>query len=696
MVNRSISGGWVICLALGGFLTASGRAAPVEIVLQRGHEVEVLGLVYSPDGRVLISSGENDAIRVWDSESGDLLRTLPGHPERVRGLTISPDGRLIASSSTDGMVRVWDYRAGQLLHTFTNHVGAWVRAVAFSPDGRRLVPAAYDGKLSVWEVESGKLLRTFPIEGRVADVLFTPDGRFIVTVSREAGTPWIRFLDPETGRAMLTLDHSNLVANIAISRDGRWLASCRGQGIVRLWQLPEGRLARTFTTLDRETVLAVALSPDGRVLAAASGDGVTLWDAASGRALRQLAGHQETVETIAFKPDGTEIASGGSDASIRLWNVADGSLKRVISRRPPGVSIASVAFSQDGKLEALGTAHGLVRVWNTRTGNLVYDLAGHEGAVQALGFTADGVSLCSGSADRTMRVWRLSNGALSTTYPNFDRGDGMGGLAIGGSEGWVATAAGPWGDGAVNPVIKLWPVMFDRPVHLLRGHRAAVRSVAYRLGSDLLASADADGVVKLWNARSAACLRTATNASPAEAIAFSPGSQWLVAGMADGRVRVLDTNTLSTRREWRAHQRGVPSLVFSDDGRWLATASPDQTVAVWAFDSGREMHRFTNVTSQYLPLAFHPKQPWLAFAQQDDTVVHASVDTGQVLFQRILFPDGEWLAWNPATARYTASLRGGPPRRNNISRCPRPSAFRGPACPRLPAGVLSERAFQWR
>ena len=112
MAKRHLNACWrglLVCLCL---ITA-GRAAPVEIVLQSGHEVEVLGLVYSQDGRTLVSSGESGAIRVWDAESGDLVRLLPGHPERVRGLTMSRDGRLIASSSTDGLVKLWDYREGR-------------------------------------------------------------------------------------------------------------------------------------------------------------------------------------------------------------------------------------------------------------------------------------------------------------------------------------------------------------------------------------------------------------------------------------------------------------------------------------------------------------------------------------------------------------------------------------------------------
>ena len=291
--------------------------APVEIVLQGGHDTEVLGLVYSPDGRTLVSSGESEAIRVWDAETGELVRLLPGHSERVRGLAMSPDGRLIASSSTDGSVHVWDYREGILLHSFTNHVGKWVRAVAFSPDGRQLVPAAYDGKLSVWDVASGAVVRTWPTLGRVGDVLFTPDGRFIVTASREEAAPLIQFRDVQTGEVGLTLNHSNLLANISISGDGRWLASCRGQGIVRLWSLPEGELARPFQALENEAVLAVALSPDGKILAAGCSIEIFLWDTESGRLLHRLNGHRYNVETIAFRPDGKELASGSSDASIR-------------------------------------------------------------------------------------------------------------------------------------------------------------------------------------------------------------------------------------------------------------------------------------------------------------------------------------------------------------------------------------------
>jgi WD40 repeat protein len=259
--------------------------------------------------------------------------------------------------------------------------------------------------------------------------------------------------------------------------------------------------------------------------------------------------------------------------------------------------VTSLAFSAGGTWEAVGSADGAVRVWDARDGSFQYDLRRHEGAVQALGFSADESWLFSGGADRVIFVWDMRHGTMSANQPTFDRVDTIGTLAVGGRDGLIASASGPWASASLDHSVKLWQSHSDRPIRVLRGHAASVRSVAFTAGSDRLASASLDGTVKLWNSRNGECLRTVTNDVLTEAVAFLPGARWLVAGMSDGTVRVLDTNTLATAREWPAHQRPVQSLALSGDGRRLATASADATVAVWDFESGRELRRFTHVTA---------------------------------------------------------------------------------------------------
>lgn len=636
---------------------SSTNTGAAEIVLQRGAAIEVLATAYSPDGRIIAAAGQSDTIRLWDRASGDLVGTLPGHPERVMDVKFSPDGRLLASCSTDGTVKLWDYREGRLLRLFTNHVGNWVRRVAFSPDGRWLVPASYDGKVSVWDTTSGTVARTLAMPGRVGDVLFTPDGRHLITGSLVNASPLVQFWDVATGQAGLTLQDSNAVWSLAITRDGRRLATAGGGDRINLWELPAGRWQRQFRAPEK-TMRHMSLSPDGRLLAVAGESVNTVIAADTGALVAEQRGHEDTTFRVCFSPDGGEVASASGDASVWLWDPRDARTRRIFAARPPDAPITSLAFSPDGVFEALGSVDGVVRVWDARSGAFRHNLRGHEGAVQALAFSLESDWLYSGGADRTTRLWDMSRGTVSGYLPFFDRLDSIGAVACGGSEGYFASACGPWGSASLDHSIKIWQPHFDRPKRVLRGHAASVQAIAYAPRVDVLASSSIDGTVKLWNSREAECLRTLTNAVLTDALAFAPDAASLVAGLADGTVRVLDPNSLATTRRWPAHQRPVNSIAFNADGRWLATASSDRTVAVWDFATGRELHRFTNVTSQFLPLAFHPKKPVLAFALRDELVVHADVETGEVLFQRAHFPDGEWLAWNPTKAFYMSSPRG--------------------------------------
>jgi WD40 repeat protein/two-component sensor histidine kinase len=648
---------WIVGLMSVGVPAPLASGAGVEIVLQRGAAIEALAAAFSPDGRLIAASGQSDTIRLWDPASGDLVGTLPGHSERVMDVKFSPDGRLLASSSTDGTVKLWDYREGKLLRLFTNHVGNWVRRVAFSPDGRWLVPASYDGKVSVWDTANGTVARTLPMTGRVGDILFTPDGRQLITGLLGNASPLIQFWDVATGKPGLALQDSNAVWSLAITQDGRLLASAGGSDGINLWELPAGRWLRQVQ-IPEKTMRHMSLSPDGRLLAVA-GEWVNMVIAAdTGALVAEQRGHEDTTFRVCFSPDGGEVASASGDASVRLWGPRNGRTHRIFAARPPDVPITSLAFSADGVFEAVGGVDGVVRVWDARSGAFRHNLRGHEGAVQALAFSLESDWMYSGGADRTTRLWDMSRGTVSGYLPFFDRLDAIGAVACGGSEGYFASASGSWGRASLDHSIKIWQPHFDRPKRALRGHTASVRAIAYAPRGDVLASASIDGTVKLWNTRQAQCLQTLTNAVFTEVLAFAPDASWVLAGMADGTVRVLDPNSLATTRSWQAHQRPVQSIAFNADGRWLATASLDRTVALWDFATGRELRRFTNVTSQFLPLAFHPKKPVLAFALRDELVVHADVETGEVLFQRAHFPDGEWLAWNPTKAFYMSSPRG--------------------------------------
>jgi hypothetical protein len=151
----------------------------------RGHAGEVLGITFSPDGRLLATASYDGTARLWDPATGGHLRTLTGHTRQVSGVAFSPDGRLLATASEDTTARLWDPATGDCLRTFTSHTDM-VSDVAFSPGWRLLATAGRDGTARLWDPATGQQLRALAGHtGTVVGVAFSPDGRLLATADRD-------------------------------------------------------------------------------------------------------------------------------------------------------------------------------------------------------------------------------------------------------------------------------------------------------------------------------------------------------------------------------------------------------------------------------------------------------------------------------------------------------------------------------
>jgi len=154
---------------------------------------------------------------------------------------------------------------------------------------------------------------------------------------------------------------------------------------------------------------ALAFSPDGKVLATGSEDSVVrLWDAATGKLLRSLAGHRGRILALAFAPDGRRLASGSSDEDVRVWDPATAQL-RFRCQGHDG-SVLAVAFSPDGKTLASGSYDQTLQLWDGVTGKVQHKAEGHEGAVSCLSFAPDGKAVVTAGYDRSVRVWDVASG----------------------------------------------------------------------------------------------------------------------------------------------------------------------------------------------------------------------------------------------------------------------------------------------
>ena len=246
-----------------------------------------------------------------------LRHTLRGHTDDVHRMTLSPDGRILASPSNDNTVRLWDLESGRLLRTLKHQEG--VACVDWSPDGTTLATGdGFPKAVCLWDHTTGRQIR---ILGEHSDgvrgVAWSPDGKMLASCSQDQT---IRLWDPWGGRALRELKgHTEGVYGIAWSPDGRRLCSSSCDNTVRLWDVVSGDPIRTLQG-HKGYVMSVALSPDGQQIASGSHDRtVRIWNPETGQQQYVLEGHTYHVVSVSFLDGGRLLASLGQNGMLMLW-----------------------------------------------------------------------------------------------------------------------------------------------------------------------------------------------------------------------------------------------------------------------------------------------------------------------------------------------------------------------------------------
>ena len=352
--------------------TQSGKETTTQLhyvsEIQDGRSVN--SLAFSPDGKVLACGGgeltKSGEVKLWNTQTGTLLRTLGGHSDSVTSVAFSGDGKLVASgsginviSSSDSVVtlgrtvselKLWDAGKGQLLHNLNPPGG--VSAVAFSADGKALASGGGDKSVSLWDVQSGQLRRKLTgHEGVITAIVFSPDGETLASGSTDLT---VRLWNAQSGELLKTFkDHQFLITSIAFSPDGKTVATGSAlvhqlggpiSGRTRLWNVQTGELTRASTEM-ANLVTSVSFSPDGKTLVSSTRagwiyfddvdtgettrletpEGSNFRDAKTGQA-RTIApeggARSYEVNAIAFSPDGKVLAAARSDKIIKFFKAA--------------------------------------------------------------------------------------------------------------------------------------------------------------------------------------------------------------------------------------------------------------------------------------------------------------------------------------------------------------------------------------
>lgn len=463
--------------------------------------------------------------------------------------------------------------------------------------------------------------------GAHSPIALSPDGRTIASAT--VGTA-IQLWDVASRRPRGTelVGHTQPVVSLSFSPDGRWLVSCGWDGI-RRWDAisgsPVGGPVRARVT----NVLAARYSPDGRLLATGHGHGdhtVRLWDLATGQPLSApMVGHTDLIKCLAFTPDGRLLASGSQDGTVRLWQTGTEQI-RSISLTGHTKPVEDVAISNDAKLLASASQDGTVRLWHLSTGQLAAILvsARHD-QVCSVSFAPDGRSLAAGCGDRSVRLWDTGTGQL------------CGAPWQGHTQAVRSVQFAPDGKAVAAATLKeciLWDAITGRPLSPpLKGMEASANSVAFSPDGLRLAVGSNHNSVPVWDLTTGQpfCPALRGHQQMVVSVAYSPDGRRVASGSQDRTIRLWDlASNQSGPLVLVGHRAGVACVAFSPDGRRLASGSIDGTLRLWDVATGRPLGTpWAGHAAAVLAVSWSPDGGTVASGGTDRTVRLWDSVTGQ-------------------------------------------------------------------
>jgi WD40 repeat protein/tRNA A-37 threonylcarbamoyl transferase component Bud32 len=499
-----------------------------------------LWAIFSPDGKLVLTGGEDGTARLWDAAGGAARGEPLCHDGPVLSLAFSPDGKLIVTGSYDGTARIWDEATCRQRGPALPHPGS-VHAVVVRFDSQFVATGssvedrdpqtgkrtAIAGEVRLWRTATGELLgepmrHSLP----VWSVAFRPGGGKLLAGSRDRTARFYSIVDG--GLLGKPLDHEGTVANVVFSPNGKLALTASAGGDhsanARLWEVAPGDpvvWSAVAVQVEGQKVRVDSFSSDGNKMLGIAGRGAREYDVVTGQPAGPMLQHPHSLRAASYIPDGRHILTIGEPYDLRVWDRVGG---RLVGEWPAGAEIVSLSFSADGEYAALGRADCTVSVCRVTTGELL--------------------------------------GPIVTLPPQYSG-------QILHPEGRTLYAHDSGGD------VQEWDVRTGKVLHVRRV-TGSIRYIRFVGGKPVVVTGQGDHLGKVWDLEAGRPVGGPLSDVVGQVswLTFSPDGSTILTGLWDRRsARLWDAATGKPIGPPVRHSEAVPFVAFTADGKHMMSGS---------------------------------------------------------------------------------------------------------------------------